>query len=135
MDQQKIAVIEDCTERSLAGTIAFPEVVRKLQEIGVERYHADYSRREKTYYLPDGDSHAVPMLFPRQAIPEAFSAEQVEAAIRASQSGQIDYIEFLRRTMAAGCVGYFVQITGRRALYFGRNGDVHLEPFPTAPKN
>ncbi len=24
--------------------------------------------------------------------------------------------------MAAGCVGYFVQITGRRVVYFDRNG-------------
>jgi len=34
--------------------------------------------------------------------------------------------------MAAGCVGYFVQIAGRRALYFGRNGESHVELFPSA---
>jgi hypothetical protein len=31
--------------------------------------------------------------------------------------------------MAAGCVGYFVQIAGRRAIYFGRNGEFHVEQF------
>jgi hypothetical protein len=31
---------------------------------------------------------------------------------------------------AAGCVGYFVQIAGRRTLYFGRNGETHVELFP-----
>ena len=31
----------------------------KLMEAGVEWYHADLLRSEKTYYLPDGESHAV----------------------------------------------------------------------------
>jgi uncharacterized protein YbcV (DUF1398 family) len=61
-----------------------------------------------------------------------FSPERVEAAIRASQRGEINYPQFLGQTMAFGCVGYFVQIAGRRALYFGRNGEVHLEPFPAS---
>lgn len=34
--------------------------------------------------------------------------------------------------MAAGCVGYFVQITGQQVLYFGRNGECHIELFPAA---
>ncbi len=34
--------------------------------------------------------------------------------------------------MAAGCVGYFVQITGRRVIYFGRSGESHVEQFPPA---
>ena len=34
--------------------------------------------------------------------------------------------------MAAGCVGYFVQIAGRRVLYFGRRGEIYTELFPGA---
>ncbi len=49
-----------------------------------------------------------------------------------SQRGEHSYGDFLRKTMAAGCVGYFVQIAGRRALYFGRNGESHVELFPSA---
>jgi uncharacterized protein YbcV (DUF1398 family) len=111
----------------------FPEVVARLSAAGVERYHADYVRQETTYYTPDGRSHVVPAGHSPEPIADGFSAAGVEAAIDASQRGEINYPEFLRRTFAAGCVGYFVQIAGRRALYFGRLGEVHVEPFPNAP--
>jgi hypothetical protein len=32
--------------------------------------------------------------------------------------------------MAAGCAGYIVSFTGRRAVYFGRNAEIHVECFP-----
>jgi hypothetical protein len=39
----------------------------------------------------------------------------------------------VKQTIAAGCVGYFVQITGRQVIYFGRKGEMHIERFPPAP--
>ena len=33
--------------------VTFPEVVKALMEVGVERYHADLVAGRKTYYLPD----------------------------------------------------------------------------------
>jgi uncharacterized protein YbcV (DUF1398 family) len=130
MEVEQIAIIDECAQASLAGTIPFPDVIGRLAALGVERYHADYSRHETTYYLPDGDSHVVKLAHPPQGIGATFSAAEVEAAVRASQRGEIKYVEFLQRTMAAGCVGYFVQITGRQVLYFGRKGEVHIERFP-----
>jgi uncharacterized protein YbcV (DUF1398 family) len=129
--QQAIAdALVECARLSGAGEIDFPEVVRRLSALGVERYHADYSRQELTYYLPDGDSCVVPS--PHAATPVAadFSASGVAAAVGQSQRGEHAYHDFVRKTMAAGCVGYFVQITGRRAIYFGRSGDSHVEHFP-----
>jgi uncharacterized protein YbcV (DUF1398 family) len=123
-------VMRQCKELSLRGEIAFPEVVRRLQEVGVERYHADFTRDECSYYMPCGESHVMRLGGPGEPIAESFDAAKVEAAIRSIQRGEIVYVEFVRRIMAAGCVGYFVQIAGRRALYFGRNGDIHVEPFP-----
>lgn len=130
MDREQMAIIEECAATSLAGTITFPEVVGRLLALGVERYHADYSRHETTYYFPDGDSHVVKLAHPPHAIGATFAADGVAAAVQASQRGKIKYVEFLQRTMAAGCVGYFVQITGRQVLYFGRKGEVHVERFP-----
>lgn len=132
MDEQHVAVVRDCAALSLAGKIDFPEVVRRLMEIGVERYHADYSRQEITYYMPNGDSCVVASPHSAHVTGEHFSAEQVEAAVRQSQRGEHSYADFIRKTMTAGCVGYFVQITGRQAIYFGRNGDSHVERFPSA---
>ena len=36
--------------------------------IGLERYHADYTRHETTYYMPDGESIVVPVDHPSQPI-------------------------------------------------------------------
>jgi uncharacterized protein YbcV (DUF1398 family) len=131
IDQDKRDVMTMCRDRSFQGEITFPEVVHRLGEIGVERYHADFIRDEYTYYMMDGESLAENVNWPRVSIPKSFDAVEVETAIRSIQRGEIVYDEFLRRIMTAGCVGYFVQIAGRRALYFGRDGDIHLEPFPT----
>ncbi len=130
MEQKTINVMEECAVQSQAGKISFPEVVRRLGEVGVERYHADYTRGETTYYTVGGESHVARLGHTEGEIAMAFSAQDVEGAIRRSQRGEIKYAEFLKLTMAAGCVGYFVQIVGRRAMYFGRGGEVHVEPFP-----
>jgi uncharacterized protein YbcV (DUF1398 family) len=62
--------------------------------------------------------------------PEDFSAEGVEKAVRAIQRQEIGYRKFCRLIADAGCVGYFVSLTGRRAVYYGRTGDEDVEWFP-----
>ncbi|QEG29115.1 hypothetical protein GobsT_39040 [Gemmata obscuriglobus] len=128
--QERAAVMKKCQELSLAGRIAFPETVRRLSEAGVERYHVDLTRDETTYYLSCGESHALALGGPHGTINGPFDATGVEGAVRASQRGEVTYREFLSRIMAAGCVGYFTQITGRKVQYVGRTGDMHVEPFP-----
>lgn len=133
MNAEQLQVIEICAQGSLTGKLSFPEIVGKLMEIGVERYHADYSRQEITYYLPSGDSAVVSIPHPPHATASDFSATAVETAVRQSQRNEHTYLDFIHKTMAAGCVGYFVQISGRRVLYFGRNGECHTELFPNSP--
>ncbi len=130
MNTEMTTQLSELTKRSHAGEIIFPDFIGQLAEFGVERYHSDYCRHENTYYFPNGQSHVVSVEHPSQRIAEEFSAKEVEAAIRQSQRGEHTYTEFLGKTMAASCVGYFVQITGRCAQYFGRRGEVHVEPFP-----
>jgi len=124
-------MMQECTEASDQERITFPEVVGKLAAAGVERYHADLQRHEKVYYLPDGRSHAVASLPIEEPVAMSFSATGVEAAVRAAQAGTIKYGEFCRRIQRAGCVGYFVSMSGRRAVYFGRSSECHVERFPT----
>lgn len=125
-------VVVECTRSSDEERIPFPQIVGMLMAANVERYHADLVRMEKTYYMPDGETFVIPSR-PSDGTPNAeFSAAGVEAAVRASQAGQIKYREFCRRVLEAGCVGYFVSLTGRRAVYFGRTSECHVELFPTA---
>lgn len=132
MSPEQVSILQGCVADSLEGRVPFPEIVGRLIGLGVERYHADYSRREMTYYLTNGDSAVLPIDVENPDIARDFTAAGVEAAVRQSQRGEIRYPEFIRRSAAAGCVGYFVQITGRHVHYFGRNGGLHTEWFPGA---
>jgi uncharacterized protein YbcV (DUF1398 family) len=135
VNDEQIRVVQQCAALSMAGRISFGEVVGRLIEAGVERYHADYSRMENTYYLPGGESYVVPMSHAPVPVADAFSPQAVEASVRQAQRGEIMYPQFVKQTIAAGCVGYFVQITGQCVQYFGRKGETHTEWFPGANKN
>ena len=130
MHQEALEVMHECARLSDHGKISFPEVVRKLTRAGVERYHTDLCCQEHVYYMPNGETHVEPMDLPRWPIANEFNDAWVELALKAIQSGEILYMEFLRRLMAAGCVGYFVLLAGRKTEYFGRMGEIHVDPFP-----
>ena len=132
MDTKTTAILQECTKRSDENSISFPEVVAKLMHAGVERYHADLRRSERTFYMPNGESFIVGA-HPVEGDPaQTFSADDVAAAVKTIQQGKIDYAEFCRRIVAAGCIDYIVSITGSRTTYFGRSGDNYVERFPRA---
>jgi uncharacterized protein YbcV (DUF1398 family) len=135
MDTNLMTVFQECGAGSVAGAVSFPTVVGKLIEVGSEGYRCDLYRREKTYYMPNGDSYVErldldPREFNGSQIAEAFDEAQIAAALHLIQTAAITYVEFLRRIMKAGCVGYQVCIGGKRALYFGRAGQIYVEKFP-----
>lgn len=124
-------VIKECTSLSLSEKITFPEVVMKLAAAGVERYTADLIGKQKFTYGTSGETHTEENLaFESIDIPEQFNSAAVKQAIADIQQNRIQYQTFLRRIMEAGCAHYEVFITGRRAIYFGRSGDHHIEEFP-----
>jgi uncharacterized protein YbcV (DUF1398 family) len=132
MNVEHALSIYDTVRGSLTAELSFAEIVGRLSEIGVERYHADYSRGETTYYLASGESLVVEIPWEKNSIATEFSAEAIAEAVQKSQRGEHTYSDFVRKSMASGCVGYFVQIAGRRVLYFGRGGEIHTEWFPGA---
>lgn len=127
-----IETMRECTEASDQERITFPEVVMKLMQAGVERYHVDLLRAEKIYYLPSGESHRETAADVNAVPPTAFTPEGVAAAVRAIQQQKIKYREFCERIAQAGCVGYMVSLAGKRAVYYGRTGESYVEPFPSA---
>ena len=129
MDAHVKDVVREMSKASDEERITFPEVVKALMEAGIERYHADLVAARKTYYLPSGDLEETPVDKVGGAATK-FSAEGVERAVRAIQSRKIAYREFCRQIADAGCVGYIVSLAGRRAIYYGRTGDEHVEWFP-----
>lgn len=127
----KAAALE-CTRASDEARMSFPQVVMTLMQAGIERYHTDLCAAAKTYYLPDGANETFSCDPVETSPAERFDAEGVAAAIKTIQSGAMTYAEFCAQITAAGCVGYLVSLAGRRAVYYGRSGDMHIEWFPGA---
>jgi len=115
-----------------AGQLIFPEVVRRLLEVGVESYFCDAAAMQETLYLGDGQTHTAKMALPHLHIAQEFSTEGIVAAIRGAQSDTIRYPEFMKQSAAAGVIAYWAFLTGKKVIYFGRQGEMHIEEFPRA---
>ena len=126
-------IITECTAKSLAGQIAFPEVITKLVGAGVERYLVDLVGRHQHSYGTSGEHFDALLALPNMPlIPANFDVSVLKSTIAEIQQQKIDYMTFLREIMQAGCCRYEVYINGRQAVYFGRNGSQHNELFPNS---
>jgi uncharacterized protein YbcV (DUF1398 family) len=122
--------LEACMAASFADT-PFPVVVGRLAAAGVTSYTADLVTLRETYYNARRQSHDEVMpLTNAPDIGPAFERDRVVGTVKAIQRQEIGYAEFLRRIMAAGCSHYEVFLKGRKAMYFGRDGEFYTEPFP-----
>ena len=123
-------VIHELATATQQGRMTFPQVVKGLLEVGVESYLVDFAAKQKTHYLADGTAHAVPMILDPGSIAEGFNGADLVVAIRGAQADTVRYPEFVKRSTAAGVIGYWAFLTGKRAIYFGRKGEQHIEEFP-----
>ena len=127
-------VIQAVMAETQAGKLVFPEVVRRLLEVGVESYFCDLARGTETFYMLDGQAHAETMILPMAPIAGEFSQSELLTAIRGAQADTIRYPEFAKRSAAAGVIAYWAFLTGRKVIYFGRKGESHTEEFPNSKK-
>ncbi|MGA8086059.1 MAG: DUF1398 family protein [Terracidiphilus sp.] len=123
-------VIQELAIATQQGNMTFAEVVKGLLEVGVESYRVDFATKEKTHYLSDGTTHAVPMILVPGPISTEFRSVDLVAAIRGAQADTVRYPEFVTRSTAAGVIGYWAFLTGKKVIYFGRKGEQHTEEFP-----
>ena len=66
------------------------------------------------------------------SVAPSFDLARIQAAIREAQQQVPDYTYrgFCEKVASAGCAGYTVSFSGRRALYIGRTAETHVERFP-----
>ena len=132
MDAYLTEVAQTCLEGAESNSMTFPQIVGVLMQAGVESYAIDFRRATATYYLPNG--HSIVLQTHRNAAPiaDALDAAAVQTAIREAQQliPGYTYAGFCAKVMAAGCAGYIVSFTGRRAVYIGRTAETHVEQFP-----
>jgi uncharacterized protein YbcV (DUF1398 family) len=126
-------IIHDVARATQAGAISFPDVVKALLATGVEYYHVDYVGRRKTFYASTGSVVVSPIEY--EGLPPVaadFNVAALKAAILDSQQNGQKYRDFTRRAMEAGVQGYTAFLRGKRVVYLGRQGDLHVEWFPGA---
>lgn len=130
-DHQK-AVAQACLDGAEGDGMTFPQIVGLLTEAGFESYAIDFRRATATYYLADGDSVALPTHSVDVPVAPALDGVLMQAAIREAQNRVPGYTYegFCGKAVSAGCAGYVVSMSGRRALYVGRTAEVHVEHFP-----
>ena len=113
-----------------AGKLIFPEVVRRLLEVGVESYFVDVPNRREVFYMSDGQAHTQSMTLALNSVASDFSLAGIIAAIRGVQTDAIRYPEFMKQATAARVIAYWAFLAGRKVIYFGRKGEAHIEEFP-----
>lgn len=131
-DHQK-SVAASCLSAAHDGSLSFPAIVGQLIEAGFESYVIDFRRRTATYYLPSGECVDLADSGDDTTVASSFDDSAIKDAIREAQSGSATYSyqEFCRKVRKAGCAGYIVSFIGKRAVYFGRTAETHVEHFPT----
>lgn len=132
MNEHQEATARACLEAAEGNTMAFPQIVGALMEAGFESYAIDLRRATATYYLPDGESIELPAHRVDAPIAPAFDTACMQTAIREAQQQVPGYTYkgFCEKAVLAGCAGYIVSFSGRRALYVGRTAETHVEYFP-----
>ena len=123
-------IIHELAIATQQGKMTFPQVVKGLLEVGVESYLVDFAAKQKTHYLADGTTHTVPMIVDPGPIAAEFDSASLVAAIRGAQADTVRYPEFVKRSTAAGVIGYWAFLTGKKVIYFCRKGEQHVEEFP-----
>lgn len=132
MQESPKSIAQTCLNAAYNGTMSFPEIVRSLMQNGFESYHVDFLRGTATYYRIDGDHVELPLPHKAVSVSEGFDARRIQAAIKEAQEQVAGYTYegFCEKVIQAGCAGYIVSFPGKRAVYFGRTAETHIEHFP-----
>ncbi|WP_228258622.1 DUF1398 family protein [Acinetobacter sp. ANC 4910] len=60
----------------------------------------------------------------------AFNQDLLIRALRADQSGQTTFPEFLQAIWSAGIIRYVVNLVARHIIYYGCSGESYTEEYP-----
>ncbi|KAK5046511.1 hypothetical protein LTR84_008314 [Exophiala bonariae] len=120
-----------------ASGLTFPNTVSALIALGVTRYHIDYSSGIATTYKnttkDEGiEIEQVKITSPPLSSRTPWSKSGLVKAIRRVQAGETKYKEFAQECVDSGVTGYLAFLLGKNVLYYGADGDVHVEWFPGA---
>ncbi len=132
MEQNQIEIAKNCLSKAENDTLNFPQIVGNLIAARFESYTIDFRLSKAFYFMPNGEAVTLDTNKINVEIGKDFDVEAIKSAIKEAQQ-QVEgytYKGFCEKTIKAGCVGYIVSFVGKRAIYFGRTGEIHVEHFP-----
>lgn len=133
MDDRQQDIARQCLNAAEQGSMSFPQIVGTLIEAGFEGYSVDFRRQVAVYYLADGHSVELATHASTVTVAPDFDGAAIRAAIGEAQAlvPGYTYQGFCDKVRRAGCAGYMVSFPGRRAVYYGRTAETHVEMFPS----
>lgn len=108
----------------------FPVLAEVLRQAGVISNRWSLPACQSVYVMDEGAvvQQGTPLVTGTHDVPK-FDKEALITALRADQSGQSTFPEFLLATWRAGIVGYEVDFLSRKVTYFGADGETYTEAY------
>lgn len=111
----------------------FPNYVKDMKALGVQRYEHYLENGRTQYYGADGYQVAGPAKYTALNISNESSTEALQQALAIHQQGKTDYLTFSREALEAGVEKWIVDLVGMTCTYYDKKGNLMvLEEIPAA---
>lgn len=125
---------KDTSDFSFTSKMPFSSLVTTLEKMGVESYRVDMAQKSTCYHMLNGEVMSESFYFDGD-VAQGFDDGEIRSAIFDIKNNYLEYKEFLKRIMDAGTASYTIFMTGRKIIFYGRNGDSYIENFPPPKLN
>lgn len=114
----------------------FPVLAEVLRQAGVRMNRWTLPSCQSVFLMHEGSvvQQGIPLVTGTHEIPK-FDRDALISAIRTDQEGRGTFPEFLQAAWKAGVIGYDVDFTGRKVVYYGSTGESYLEEYPAVVLN
>ena len=131
-----IETLKSAQQRAMAGRPkvgGFPYLAETLRAAGVRRNIWSLPACQSLYLTEHGPvvMQGVPLINGTEDVPP-FDREALIMALRADQTGESTFPEFLMAAWKAGIVRYDVDFSERTVTYDGSGGERYVESYPAA---
>lgn len=110
----------------------FPVLAEVLRQAGALINRWSLPSCQSIYLMNNNEAvvqQGTPLITGSYLIPQ-FNQEALILAIRKDQAGHSTFPEFLQASWEAGVIGYDVDFTARKVIYYGVYGESYVEEYP-----
>lgn len=108
----------------------FPVLAEVLRKAGVQLNRWSLPSCQSIYLMEGGAvvQQGNPLVTGSHEVPQ-FDRDALIRALRADQTGESTFAEFLQASWQAGVVGYDADFVSRKVTYYGVNGETYVEEY------